>query len=71
MKFRKGDTLKKPMGPFNKLSKEESEEKLQKVRDLNLTREEENQLIWQAIKTIFLPVFIFFMVVLGLVFLIF
>lgn len=71
MKFRKGDTLKKPMDPFNKLSKEESEEKLQKVRDLNLTREEENQLIWQAIKTIFLPVFIFFMVVLGLVFLIF
>ena len=59
------------MDPFNKLSKEEQEEKLQKVRDLNLTREEENQLIWQAIKTIFLPVFIFFMIVLGLVFLIF
>lgn len=60
--------FKKPIDPMKKNSKEEEEEKLKKVRDLNLTKEEENALIWMAIKRIFLPVFVVLMLVLAIVF---
>lgn len=55
--------MKKPIDKFGKLTKEEQEEKLKSLRDLEVSKEEERAMIFGALRTILPPILIFFAVV--------
>lgn len=48
--------MKGPLDPLEGLTEEEKQNKMDKVRDLDLSPKEERDLIWIALKTILPPV---------------
>lgn len=63
--------MKKPIDPFKDLSQEEIDKKIEALRDLEITKEEERAMIIAAIKAIVPPVILIFFILYIIVSIIF
>lgn len=63
--------MKRPLDPWEDMTEDEKNEKLDDLRDLEVTKKEERAMIWAALKTILPPVIIILAILYAVVFLIF